>query len=124
MAPSTTTAGFFDNAGGTTDVTRATTITNPTGTGVEIENASTGAVTFAGVTVNKSSTAGTGVSLSGTDTGQTFSFGTLSVTTSNGTALTASGGGTIATSERHHLRYRWLGHSRQWGRLQYRLDPG
>ena len=91
-------AGFFDNAGGTTDVTGATTITNPTGTGVEIENASTGAVTFAGVTVNKSSTAGTGVSLSGTDTGQTFSFGTLSVTTSNGTALTASGGGTIATS--------------------------
>ena len=90
--------GFFDNGGGTTNVTGATTITNPTGTGVEIENASTGPVTFAGVTVNKGSTAGTGVSLSGTNSGQTFGFGSLSVTTSSGTALSASGGGTISTS--------------------------
>ncbi|MET0650820.1 MAG: Ig-like domain-containing protein, partial [Pyrinomonadaceae bacterium] len=55
-------AFFHNNGGGTTSVTGQTTITNPGGKGIDIQDSTT-AVTFANTTVNGS--AGTGVELGG-----------------------------------------------------------
>jgi hypothetical protein len=81
--------GFLHSVGGgTTTVTGATTITNPTGTGISIQNSTT-AVSFAATTVNKGASAGTGVDL-GNNSGNT-TFASLSITTSNGTGLLGVG---------------------------------
>ncbi len=71
-------------AGGTTTVTGATSITNPGGIGISIQNSTT-AVTFAGTTVNKGASAGTGVDIS--NSSGTTTFNSLGITTSNGTGL-------------------------------------
>ncbi len=81
------------NGGGTVSVSGATTITNPGGIGIDVQNSNAN-LTFAGVTVNKGSTAGTGVNLANNAT-RTIAFNSLTITTSNGTGLLASGGGTI-----------------------------
>lgn len=88
--------------GGATNVTGAATITNPGGTGVDIQS-SASAVTFNGLTVNKGASAGTGVNLASNTTGP--SFGALAITTSNGAGLasnnspiTNSGGSIAATN--------------------------
>lgn len=78
--------------GGATNVTGATTITNPGGTGVDIQN-NTASVTFNGVTVNKGATNGTGVNLASNTTAP--NFGTLAITTSNGTGLASNNSGIV-----------------------------
>lgn len=94
--------GFLHAAGGgAVTVIGATTITNPGGTGIDIQG-NAAAIGFAGATVNKGLTAGTGVSLAGNTAGP--SFGALNVTASNGTgiAINASGittaGGTVSAT--------------------------
>lgn len=89
-------------SGGAVNVTGATTITNPGGTGVDIQS-SNSTVTFNGVTVNKGASAGTGVSLASNPVSPTF--GALAITTSNGTGLAVNlsgvnttGGSIAATS--------------------------
>ncbi|MEO6758518.1 MAG: Ig-like domain-containing protein, partial [Saprospiraceae bacterium] len=81
--------GFLHGAGGgTTTVTGATTITNPGGIGIDIQNSAT-TVTFAGTTVNKGSSAGAGVNLGGAASGNSgnTTFNSLAITTSNGAGL-------------------------------------
>jgi hypothetical protein len=78
--------------GGATNVTGATTITNPGGTGVDIQN-SASSVTFNGVTVNKGASAGTGVNLASNTTAP--NFGTLAITASNGTGLASNNSGIV-----------------------------
>jgi hypothetical protein len=93
--------GFLHaNGGGATTVTGATTITNPTGTGVDIQGSTT-AVNFNGVTVGKTG-AGVGVNLANNTTGP--SFGALGITTANGAGLVvntsplATSGGSISAA--------------------------
>ncbi|HEX6622271.1 MAG TPA: Ig-like domain-containing protein, partial [Pyrinomonadaceae bacterium] len=89
-------AGFLHNlGGGAVSVTGATSITNPGGVGISV-NDSNASLSFAATTVNKGASAGTGVSLTN-NTSDTIGFTTLAVTTSNGTGLVATGGGTINT---------------------------
>jgi hypothetical protein len=89
--------GFLHGVGGgAVSVTGATTITNPGGVGINIQNSNAN-LSFAATTVNKSSTAGTGVNLTG-NTSRTISFSSLTVTTSNGGGLLANTGGSINTS--------------------------
>ncbi|MEY2591780.1 MAG: large repetitive protein [Acidimicrobiaceae bacterium] len=83
---------LHSTGGGPVTVSGATVIT-PGGTGIDIQNANAN-VTFAGVTVNKGASAGTGVNL-GSNATRTISFGALSINTSNGSGLIASGGGTV-----------------------------
>lgn len=78
--------------GGATSVTGATTIINPGGTGVDIQN-SASSVAFNGVTVNKGATSGTGVNLAANTTAP--NFGALAITTSNGTGLASSNSGIV-----------------------------
>ncbi len=78
--------------GGTVSVTGATTITNPTGTGISI-SLSTSPVTFASTTINKGASSGIGLSLSGNTNTTTFS--NLAVTTNAGPGIVASSGGTL-----------------------------
>ncbi|HEV2706673.1 MAG TPA: Ig-like domain-containing protein, partial [Pyrinomonadaceae bacterium] len=85
--------GFLHAVGGGAVSAGATTITNPAGIGINVLNSNAG-LSFGATTVNKNATAGTGVSLS-TNTSQTISFASLNITTSNGTGLLASAGGTI-----------------------------
>lgn len=89
--------------GGSVNVTGATIITNPGGTGLDIQGAAAGStLTFNGLSVNKGATAGTGVNLAANAVGP--GFGTLVVTTSNGTGLAsnnspiANSGGSIAST--------------------------
>lgn len=89
-------AGFLhSNAGGNVTVTGAATIGNTVGPSVQIQGAAAGtAVTFlTGVTASKN--AGTAISLGGAGAfanspASTIAFGTLNVTTFNGTAILAS----------------------------------
>lgn len=74
--------------GGAVSVSGATIITNPASAGMSIQNANAG-ISFAGVTVNKNSTAATGVAL-GNNGANTIGFGGLSVTTSNGVGVNAA----------------------------------
>jgi VCBS repeat-containing protein len=92
--------GFVHGAGGgTVNVTGATTITHPGSTGIDISGSNANITFTGGVGIDKSTNGGTGVSITGTNTGHTFNFGSLSITTSNGTALSInSTGGTVATS--------------------------
>lgn len=94
--------GFLHAAGGgATTVAGLTTVTNPGGTGVEVQS-SASSVTFNGVTVNKGATAGTGINLVSNTVGP--SFGALNVTASNGTGVSIStspittAGGTVAAT--------------------------
>ena len=88
--------GFLHGAGGgAVSVTGATTITNPGGIGIDV-GGSNANLTFAATTVNKGSTAGTGVRLLN-NASRTITFSTLAVTTSNGTGLLANTGGAINT---------------------------
>jgi hypothetical protein len=80
--------------GGTTTVTGTATITNPTGTGVDIQS-SASAITFGGLTVNKGASTGTGMSLASNTV--VPSFGVLTVTASNGSGLVASSSGANST---------------------------
>jgi hypothetical protein len=79
--------------GGAVNVTGATTVTNPTGNGIDIQNSNQN-LTFAGTTVNKGTTANAGVNLVNNPS-RTVTFASLAVTTSNGTGLNATGGGTV-----------------------------
>lgn len=102
--------GFLHaNAGGATTA-GATTVTNPTGTGIDIQS-SNATVSFGATVVNKNSTNGTGVNLGGATSGNSaaISFGSLGITTANGTGLlgvnnsgsitvTAAGGGISSTN--------------------------
>ncbi|MDQ3743497.1 MAG: cadherin-like domain-containing protein, partial [Acidobacteriota bacterium] len=92
--------GFLHaTGGGAVSVTGATTITHPGSTGVDISGSNANITFGGGVSIDKSATAGTGVSITGTNTGKTFNFNSLSITTSSGTALFAnSTGGTVSTS--------------------------
>ncbi|MGB4848919.1 MAG: Ig-like domain-containing protein, partial [Saprospiraceae bacterium] len=81
--------GFLHGAGGgPVTVTGATSITNPAGAGIDIQN-SASAVTFAGTTVNKGASAGTGVNLGGAASGNSgnTTFNSLAITTSTGAGL-------------------------------------
>ncbi|MCA1567468.1 MAG: cadherin-like domain-containing protein [Acidobacteria bacterium] len=82
--------------GGATTVTGATDIQNPAGIGISV-NSSNANLSFGATTVNKSTTAGTGVSLI-SNASRTISFSSLTVTTSNGTGFLANSGGAINTS--------------------------
>lgn len=89
-------AGFLHGAGGgAVSVTGAMTVTSPGGVGISIGN-SNADLSFGATTVNKSLTAGTGVSLTN-NASRTISFTSLAVTTSNGTGFLANGGGAINT---------------------------
>ncbi|HZV70823.1 MAG TPA: Ig-like domain-containing protein [Saprospiraceae bacterium] len=80
--------GFLHGAGGgPVSVTGATSITNPVGTGIDIQN-SVSPVSFAGTTVSKSG-AGIGVNLGGAASGNTgaTTFNSLAITTANGAGL-------------------------------------
>jgi uncharacterized repeat protein (TIGR01451 family) len=78
-------AGFLHaNGGGAVTVSGATTITNPGGIGIQISASTTG-VSFAATTVNKGSSAGVGVDISGSSGNTTFN--SLAVTTMNGAGL-------------------------------------
>ncbi|HEV2802033.1 MAG TPA: lamin tail domain-containing protein [Pyrinomonadaceae bacterium] len=84
------------NGGGNTAITGAATLSsnlNP----IEIQSAGNGqTINFSGgATVTKTTTGGAGVAWSGTNTGATLSFSSLSLTTSNGVGLAAGGGGTV-----------------------------
>ena len=75
-----------------------TNMVNPTGNGIDVQNSPSGSsFSFGSTTVNKSSTAGTGVKLA-TNTGATFTFSSLTVTTSNGPGVDASSSGTVTVS--------------------------
>jgi hypothetical protein len=80
--------------GGATTVTGTATITNPGGTGVDVQSSTT-AVTFNGLTVNKGASAGTGVALTSNTVAP--AFGTLAVTASNGTGVSISSSGLSTT---------------------------
>jgi hypothetical protein len=82
--------GLSHDGGGSLSVTGATTIANPGGTGIDIRSLALATpVSFAATTVNKGSTAGTGVNLGGGATGNAgnVTFASLAITTSSGTAL-------------------------------------
>ncbi|HRQ64617.1 MAG TPA: Ig-like domain-containing protein [Xanthomonadaceae bacterium] len=88
--------GFLHSAGGgAVGVAGSTSVTNPGGDGMSIQNANA-VLNFVGVVVNKNSTAGTGVVLA-SNGANTIDFGSLGVTTSNGTGViaTASAGTTV-----------------------------
>ncbi|MFL6227322.1 MAG: beta strand repeat-containing protein, partial [Pyrinomonadaceae bacterium] len=86
--------GFLHGAGGgAVSVTGATTITNPTGNGIDIDSSNAN-ISFAATTVNKGSTSNTGVDLTANAT-RTISFSSLTVTTTNGFALNANNSGTV-----------------------------
>ncbi|MET0625168.1 MAG: Ig-like domain-containing protein, partial [Pyrinomonadaceae bacterium] len=88
--------GFLHGAGGgTTTVTGATSITNPGGNGIDIQN-SNAAVTFAATTVGKNN-AGTNVNLSNNGANAT-SFSSLAITASSGAGLVTSAGGNLTIS--------------------------
>lgn len=87
--------GFLHaTGGGTTTITGTATITNPTGTGADIQS-SASAVTFGALTIDKGATTGTGINLASNTTAP--SFGTLTITTSNGTGLAATSSGATST---------------------------
>jgi hypothetical protein len=89
-------ASFLHGAGGgAVNVTGAVNIVNPGGVGINIQNSNAN-LTFAATTINKSLTAGTGVSLT-VNTSRTINFSSLAVTTSNGTGVLANTGGAINT---------------------------
>jgi len=81
--------------GGNTTVTGAATLAsnaNP----IEIQNQGNGqTISFAATTVTKTTAGGAGVNRGGTNTGATLDFASLGITTSNGSGLVATGGGTI-----------------------------
>jgi len=93
--------GFLSGAGGgNVTVSGTTLITNPGGNGIDIQN-STSTVSFAGTTVNKGASSGTGVNLGGAASGNsgTESFSSLTITTSNGAGLVGTNNtGQITTS--------------------------
>ncbi|MCA1817019.1 MAG: cadherin-like domain-containing protein [Acidobacteria bacterium] len=82
--------------GGNVTINGAATLSS-TGDVVNIQNAANGtSINFVGgATVTKSSTGGNGVNWSGTNTGATLTFATLSLTTSNGTGMNLAGGGAV-----------------------------
>ncbi|HSB12623.1 MAG TPA: Calx-beta domain-containing protein [Blastocatellia bacterium] len=72
-----------------------TNIVNPTGTGIDVQSSTVaaGGFNFGATTVNKGSTNGTGVNLNSNS--GTFAFSSLTVTTSNGTGVSATSSGTV-----------------------------
>jgi hypothetical protein len=91
-----TAVGFLHGAGGgTTNVTGATSITNPGGNGIDIQN-SNAAVTFAATTVGKNN-AGTAVNLTNNGSNAT-SFSSLAITASSGAGLVTSAGGSLTVT--------------------------
>ncbi len=79
--------------GGATTVSGATTITNPTGIGIDVD-ASNANLSFAATTVNKGSTGNIGVDLTNNAT-RTIGFTSLTVTTTNAFALNTNNSGTV-----------------------------
>jgi uncharacterized repeat protein (TIGR01451 family) len=83
----------LSTVGGSFTIT-TTNIVNPTGTGIDVQNAPSGTnFSFGNAAVNKSSTTGTGVNLN--NNMGTFSFTSLAVTTSSGTGVSATSSGTV-----------------------------
>jgi hypothetical protein len=90
-------SAFLSGAGGGNVTVNGAATLSSAGDVVNIANSTNGSlVSFAGgANVTKTTTGGNGVNWSGTNTGATLTFATLSLTTSNGTGLNLAGGGTV-----------------------------
>jgi hypothetical protein len=80
--------------GGAVSVTGATTVTNPTGNGIDVQNSNAN-LSFAATTVGKNN-AGTGINIVNNPT-RTITFSSLAVTTANGTGLNATNSSLVGT---------------------------
>jgi hypothetical protein len=87
--------GFLHSVGGgTTTFGGLVNVQTPGSHGVDIQNSNANITFNGGLTVNKTAGTGDGVSITGTNTGRTFSFGAFNVTNGVGDALVQSGAGT------------------------------
>jgi hypothetical protein len=85
---------LHSNGGGTTTFSGLVNIQTPGGNGVDIQNSNANITFNGGLTVNKTGGTGDAVSITGTNTGRTFSLGSVSLTNTVGDALVQSGAGT------------------------------
>jgi hypothetical protein len=86
--------GFLHaNGGGTTTFGGALTITNPTGNGIDVQNSNVN-LSFPATSVDKGTTANTGVNLVN-NSARTITFSTLDINTNGGVGLVANNSGAL-----------------------------